>query len=204
MTTGRLEAFSDGVFAVAITLLALDIKVPEGAGQDLPHQLAQQWPSYVSYLVSFFVIGVIWMNHHAVFDHLARADRALMALNLFLLLWVVLIPWATNLMATYMQEGGGAERAAALVYTGTMTMMGTAAGAIWVYASRDRRLLGVDLSDEEIRSRTRSFTVGAPVYAVAALVALFSAPGALAINAALAIYYALPAGGAMRAPEAPG
>jgi uncharacterized membrane protein len=85
-----------------------------------------------------------------------------------------------------------------------MTMMGAAIGAIWVYASRDRRLLGVDLSDEEIRRRTRSFTIGVPLYVLAALLALVSAPACLAINAALAIYYALPAGGAMRAPEAPG
>ena len=201
MSTGRLEAFSDGVFAVAITLLVLEIKVPEGAGQDLPHRLAEQWPSYVSYLVSFFVIGVIWMNHRAVFAHLSRADRPLIGLNLFLLLWVVLIPWATELLANYMREGGAAERAAALVYTGTMTMMGSAFGALWIYASRGRRLLGVELSDAEIRSRTRSFAIGAPVYALAALVAIVSAPASLAINALLAIYYALPSGGMMRDPR---
>jgi uncharacterized membrane protein len=197
---GRLEAFSDGVFAVAITLLVLEIKVPEVPGHELPHALAQQWPSYASYAVSFFVIGVIWMNHHSVFEHLARADRALMAWNLFLLLWIVLIPWATNLLATYMREGGDGERTAALVYTGTMTLMGVAFGQLWIHASRDRRLLGVDLSDEEIRRRTRRFALGAPVYALAAVVAIFSAPVCLAINAALALYYAVPGGGMMRHP----
>ena len=200
MNKGRLEAFSDGVFAVAITLLVLEIKVPEVPGHDLPHALAQQWPSYVSYVVSFIVIRVIWMNHHAVFEHIGRADRGLMAWNLFLLLWIVLIPWATDLLATYMREGGEGERTAALVYTGTMTLMGVAFGQLWMYASRDRRLLGVDLSDAEIRTRTRRFVLGAPVYALAALVALVSAPLCLAINAALAIYYALPRGGAIRHP----
>jgi uncharacterized membrane protein len=199
--TSRLEAFSDGVFAIAITLLVLEIKVPENAGDDLPHQLAEQWPSYASYVVSFFVIGVIWMNHHAVFEHIGRIDLRLMGLNLFLLLWIVLIPWPTHLLAEYMREGGVAERTAALVYTGTMTMMGVAFGALWSYAARDRRLLEVDLSDEEIRRRTFRFRIGAPLYAAAALVALVSAPACLAINAALALYYALPGAGMMPSPS---
>lgn len=203
MSKARLEAFSDGVFAVAITLLVLEIKVPHGTGE-LSRQLLHQWPSFASYVVSFVVIGVIWMNHHAVFEHLGRADRVLMWLNIFLLLWVVLIPWATDLLAIYMREGGEAERTAALVYTGTMTMMGFAFGQLWSYAARDRRLLGVDLSDAEIRRRTRRFALGAPVYALAAVVAIFSAPVCLAINAVLAIYYALPGGGMMRSPAGRG
>src|SRR5436190_1571551 len=136
MPKGRVEALSDGVIAIAITLLVLEIKVPENAGDDLPHQLAEQWPSYVSYVVSFFVIGVIWLNHHALLAHLARVDRPLMSLNLFLLFTIALIPWPTNLLATYMREGGDAERVAALVYAGTMTLMGIAFGAIWTYSSR--------------------------------------------------------------------
>jgi uncharacterized membrane protein len=200
MPTNRLEAFSDGVFAIAITLLVLEIKVPEGAGEDLPHQLAQQWPSYLSYVVSFAVIGIIWMNHHAVIDHLREADRPLMGLNLFLLLWIGLIPWPTHLLAEYMREGGKAEQVAALVYAGTMTMMGVAFGLLWTYASRGRRLIGGDMSDEEIRRRTRRFTIGSPIYALSIVVALFSAPACLAIIAALAVYYALPQGGMMRSP----
>jgi uncharacterized membrane protein len=200
MTKSRLEAFSDGVFAVAITLLVLEIKVPEVEGSSLPHALAQQWPSYASYVVSFIVIGVIWMNHNAVFAHLGRVDRGLMAWNLFLLLWIVLIPWATHLLAAYMREGGAGERTAALVYTGTMAFMGVAFVQLWMHAARDRRLLGVDLSDAEIRQRTRRFALGAPIYALAAVVAIFSAPLCLAINAALAIYYAVPGGGMMRHP----
>src|SRR4051794_37637745 len=79
MSKDRVEALSDGVIAIAITLLILEIDVPEGAGENLPHQLAEQWLSYLSYVVSFFVIGVIWLNHHALFSHLARVDRKLMA-----------------------------------------------------------------------------------------------------------------------------
>ncbi len=201
MSKARVEAFSDGVIAIAITLLILEIKVPEGAGQDLPHQLAEQWPSYVSYVVSFFVIGVIWLNHHALFMHLGRVDRKLTAINLVLLFSIALIPWPTHLLAAYMQEGGDAERLAALIYSATMVLMGVSFGAIWTYAARDRRLLGSDLTDEDIRSRTRSFTVGAPLYILALIVAVFSAPLCLAINALLAVYYAVPGLGMMRHPE---
>jgi uncharacterized membrane protein len=201
MSKARLEAFSDGVIAIAITLLILEIKVPEGAGQDLPRRLAEQWPSYASYVVSFFVIGVIWLNHHALFAHLARADRKLMALNLVLLFTIATIPWPTSLLATYMREGGDSERLAALIYSGTMLAMGVAFGSLWRYAARDRRLLGSDLTDEEIRSRTLRFTIGSPIYLVALLVALVSAPASLAINAALAVYYAIPGAGMMRHPE---
>jgi uncharacterized membrane protein len=200
MSTRRLEAFSDGVFAIAITLLVLEIRVPEGAGESLAHDLGEQWPSYLSYVVSFLVIGIIWMNHHAVIDHLREADRPLMGLNLFLLLWIGLIPWPTHLVAEYMREGGDPERVAALVYAGTMTLMGVAFGLLWSYASRGRRLIGSDLSDAEIARRTRRFTIGAPIYGLSILVALFSAPACLAIIAALAVYYALPQGGMMRGP----
>jgi uncharacterized membrane protein len=201
MSKQRLEAFSDGVIAIAITLLILEIKVPEGAGEQLPHRLAQQWPSYVSYAVSFFVIGVIWLNHHALFAHLGRVDRKLMALNLVLLFTIATIPWPTSLLASYMREGGDAERLAALIYSGTMLAMGVAFGSLWTYAARDRRLLGTDLSDDEIRRRTLRFTIGAPIYLVALLVAFVSAPACLAINAALAVYYATPGAGMMRHPE---
>jgi hypothetical protein len=121
--------------------------------------------------------------------------------NLLLLLWIALIPWPTRLVAEYMREGGDGERVAALVYAGTMTMMGIAFAVLWSYASRGRRLLGGELSDAEIAHRTRRFTIGAPIYAVSIVVALFSAPACLAIIAALAVYYALPQGGMMRGPS---
>ena len=200
MDTKRLESFSDGVFAIAITLLVLEIHVPEAAGDRLAHELAAQWPSYLAYVVSFSVIGIIWMNHHAVVDHLRVANRPFMGLNLFLLLWVGLIPWPTQMVAEYMREGGDGERVAALVYSGTMTMMGVSFGLLWGYASRDRRLLGSDLDDAEIARRTRRFQLGAPIYVVSIVVALFSAPASIAIIAALAVYYAVPQGGMMRGP----
>src|ERR1700712_2371403 len=109
MDTRRLESFSDGVFAIAITLLVLEIRVPEMAGDRLAHELAAQWPSYLAYVVSFLVIGIIWINHHAVVDHLRVANRPFMGINLFLLFCVGLIPWPTQLVAQYMRAGGDAE-----------------------------------------------------------------------------------------------
>jgi uncharacterized membrane protein len=197
VSTSRIEAFSDGVFAIAITLLVLEIHVPERPPHGLGRALLDQWPAYASYVVSFFVIGIIWVNHHAVFDHLEHADRPLLFLNLLLLLWIGLLPWPTNVLGTYMQEGGADERIAAVLYTGTMTLMGFSFGALWRYAAGHGELLAQKLSAQEIRTSTRRFVVGAPIYGLAMLVALVNAPVCLAINALLAVYYALPAGGAV-------
>jgi uncharacterized membrane protein len=195
--TERTETFSDGVFAIAITLLVLEIGVPVPGEGSLGHALVEQWPAYASYLVSFFTIGIIWINHHAVFAGLARADRGLLILNLLLLAWVALIPWPTHLIAEYMREGGSDERVAALVYAGTMAGMGLSFGALWTYATRNRRLVGDWLSDEQIRARTVRFTVGGPIYVAAMLLALVAAVASLAVIGALAVYYLLPAGGAV-------
>jgi uncharacterized membrane protein len=121
MTRARVEAFSDGVFAIAITLLVLDIPVPQVARGQLGDALLDNWPDYAAYVVSFAIIGLIWINHHAVFGYVERVDRGLLFLNLNLLLWTALIPWPTRLLAEFMQAGGSDERTAALVYALTMT-----------------------------------------------------------------------------------
>ena len=102
MDRSRLEAFSDGVFAVAITLLVLNLTVAGPGHGALTHQLGSHWPSFAAYLISFFVIGIIWVNHHALVRTILVVDRLLLFLNLVLLLWVVLIPFATGLVAEYM------------------------------------------------------------------------------------------------------
>jgi uncharacterized membrane protein len=196
--TSRLEAFSDGVFAIAITLLVLEIPVPHVEHGKLADRLLDQWPSYAAYVVSFAIIGIIWMNHHAVFGYVRRADRGLLLLNLNLLLWVVLIPWPTSRLAEYMREGGSDERAAALVYALTMTLMGVSFGGIWLYIARRAQIGSLaELAPSEVRARTRRFVVGAPLYALSIGLALVSAPACLAVNALLAVYYALPGGGAV-------
>lgn len=196
MTTERLEAFSDAVFAIAITLLVLEIAVPEEHTDGLAHALAAQWPTYLAYVVSFFIIGIIWINHHAVFSAFDRADRTLLMLNLLLLAWVALIPWPTSLIATYMREGGEDEQVAALVYAGTMAGMGITFSALWIYATRRRRLVAEWLSDDQIRARTARFVLGAPLYLVAMAASSIAAVVSVAIIGVLAVYYAFAAGGA--------
>jgi uncharacterized membrane protein len=142
MSLGRLEAFSDGVFAIAITLLVLEIPVPTVAPGGLSETLLDQWPDYAAYVVSFAIIGIIWINHHSVFGYVERVDRGLLFLNLNLLLWVALIPWPTSLLAEYMQSGGSNERAAALVYATTMTLMGASFGCLWLNTSHTARESG--------------------------------------------------------------
>jgi uncharacterized membrane protein len=196
MTKSRLEAFSDGVFAVAITLLVLEINVP--GGENLWHQLKEEWPSFASFFVSFWVIGIIWVNHHGVIDHLKRADRGVLYLNLVVLMSVVLIPFATALMAEHLKSGAD-EHVAAAVYAGAFALMAVAFGVLWEYITRHREKLGVELSDEEVRRRSLAFQIGNPFYAIAVVVAFISPAVVLVIIGALAVYYMI---SGMRSPDA--
>ncbi len=177
MTKNRLEAFSDGVFAVAITLLVLEIGIPEG--DDLWHKLGEEWPSFASFFVSFWVIGIIWVNHHGVIDHLKRADRGVLYLNLLVLMSVVLIPFATALMAEHLNSGED-EHVAAAVYAASFVLMAVAFGVLWEYITRHREKLGVELT-------------------VALIVAFISPAAVLVIIGALAVYYMV---AGMRSPDA--
>jgi uncharacterized membrane protein len=203
MSTGRLEAFSDGVFAVAITLLVLDIHPPGDAhsADELWRRLGDLWPHYAAYAVSFLVIGIVWVNHHAVMDLIARVDRQLAFLNLLLLMAVALIPFATAVLADYLARGGPAAHSAAAAYSGVISLMGIAFGALWIYASRDARLLVDDFPRGELPRITRRFVIGTPIYFSAIGVAFLSAPACLVMHAALATYYALSRqGGGMARP----
>ena len=140
MRTARLEAFSDGVFAIAITLLVLEVPVPEAESGRLAEALLHQWPSYASYVVSFLIIGIIWVNHRAMFEQIRRIDRMVLFLNLLLLLCVAFVPFPTGLLADYIHAGHD-QGVAALVYSGTMTAMGFAFSSIWIYARAGKRLL---------------------------------------------------------------
>src|SRR5438128_9484237 len=133
--SARLEAFSDGVFAVAITLLALDLAVDGPGHGSLAHQLADHWPSFVAYVVSFFVIGITWVNHHALVDSFRKVDRSLMFLNLVLLMFVVAIPFATSTMSTYLRNGGNDAHVAAALYGSLCARVCLSCGAIFVLSS---------------------------------------------------------------------
>lgn len=189
MRTGRLEALSDGVFAVAITLLVLGIAVPESTHGRLAHLLLNQWPQFAAYAVSFVLIGIIWVNHHAVFDQFTRVDRPLLFLNILLLLFVVLIPLGTALLARYI-EAGSDSHVAAVFYSGVFLCLSIGFTLIWGYALRTPGVLLHPLYGSAAwASLIRFSVVGLSVYTVTILVALVSAVLCLVIHALIAIYY---------------
>jgi uncharacterized membrane protein len=187
--TSRIEAFSDGVFAIAITLLVLEIKAPVHS-ENLWHDLGRLWPSYLAFVVSFFTIGVIWVNHHHQFELFVRADRTLMFLNLLLLLWVAFIPFPTSVVAEYFREGSQ-EDVASAVYAGTFLAMGLSFFAMWTYAGR-ARLLDKSVTGAQLRLLSRRNMVGEIGYAVAVGLAFVSAPASLALCGLIALYYVHP------------
>ena len=190
LKTARLEAFSDGVLAIAITLLVIEIKVPEDTAH-LWEQLGHLWPSYLGYVISFLVIGLIWANHHAMFDHIASADRVLLFLNTILLMLVALIPFTAGVLASALRNHEG-ERTAVVLYGAVLVAGGLPFNAIWEYARRGHRLLGDTITPEEARTMSRRFLKGPLLYGVGiALGALLPVLGIIAFSL-LIPYYWLP------------
>jgi uncharacterized membrane protein len=192
VSTGRLESFSDGVIAVAITLLVLNIAVPKPPSPHLGHALGVQWPVYAAYVTSFLTIGIIWINHHVMISRLARADHTILILNLVLLLTIAVIPFGTSLMATYLKQGQG-DKLAAGIYAGIFLAMGVAFGALNRQILLHRtHLLKLQMSLEQRRKILARGRAGIPPYMIATGIAAVSAYASVAICAALAVFYALP------------
>jgi uncharacterized membrane protein len=185
----RAEAFADGVFAVAITLLVLDLKVPSAITHGLGRELLDQWPNYAAFVVSFLTIGIIWLNHHSLFDRLTVVDRPLLLLNLLFLLSVCTIPFPTAVLAASLRAGQG-EAVGAGLYGGTMAVMGLFFALMWVYAVR-RRLVPRELvPGEAVAGFLARFAMGGPIYAATIGLSVWQARWSLAVYAALALYYA--------------
>ena len=188
MSKDRTEAFSDGVFAVAITLLVLNIAVPNVGRGGLGEALKAQWPVYASYAVSFLTIGIIWVNHHAVFRYIKEVDRTLLFCNLFLLMAVAIIPFSTNLLGRYLQAGHD-DRIAAAVYGGVMAHMSLWFGALWGYAVTHPHLLSSHLDAQRARATFPRFASGVVIYLLTIGIAFINAKLSLAVYALLAVYY---------------
>jgi len=184
----RLEAFSDGVFAVAITLLVFNLAVPGPGHEPLGAQLASHWPAFAAYVVSFLTIGIIWVNHHALFQGFSRVDRVLLFLNLLLLFFIVSIPFATTTLASYLKDGGPDAALAAAIYEAVFLGMSLAFGALFWWSIR-REHLKMPLTGTQARVALIRFAGGNVVYAAAIGVAFLSAPASLLISALLAVYY---------------
>ena len=189
--TGRVEAFSDGVFAIAMTLLVLNVKVPN---TDQPGQLGsllwQQWPSYLAFVISFAFIGIMWVNHHRLFVHIRRIDHMLLVLNGALLLGVTAVPFPTAVLAQYL--GKADEKAATMLYAGTYVVVAIFFNVLWRYAASGHRLLGEEVDEAEVNRITRQYAYGPLLYLACFVLAYINVAASLALNVALAIFFALP------------
>ena len=196
--TGRLEAFSDGVFAVAITLLVLNIKIP---GIDLPpgklpndtalwQTLGGEWPMLAAYITSFATIGIMWLNHHRLFVHIKRINTVLVLLNLLLLLVIVFIPVPTALLAEYFPSLS--QHAAAVIYSGTCLFMACCFNLLWRYASYHNRLLGKNADTRAVMAISRQYLFGPVSYLIAFGLAWINTPASIILNFILALFFAVP------------
>lgn len=170
-STGRVEAFSDGVFAIAITLLVLEIGVPEGELDDLWAGIADQWPSYFAYVTSFITIGAIWLGHHAIFRRLQSADAPVMQANLLLLMLVSFLPFPTKLLAQAI-DAPSQETAAVFLYGVVLLAISVTASLLWRHIAANRDLLEPDVTDEEVESITKVVTPNIGFYLLIILLGL--------------------------------
>jgi uncharacterized membrane protein len=188
MNKNRVETFSDGVFAIAITLLVLTIAQPADY-RHLADELGRQWPSLAAYVVSFIVIGIMWLNHHTVFSHLKLVDRGMFYCNLLLLMTIVFIPYPTGVFGEALRQGQGA-RTAAVFYSVCMAINACTWAGLWLYASIGRRLLHDDFPEKQRKLSTVLFVIGPLFYGAAIAIALVSPYICLAFHGLLALYYA--------------
>lgn len=205
--TNRLEAFSDGVFAVAITLLVLNIKIP---GLDLSpdkllpdvcdagsrscltlwQTLLNEWPMLIAYSTSFATIGVMWLNHHRLYKHIKRINTALILLNLLLLALIVFIPVPTALLAEYLVRPD--LHTAVLLYSGTNVFMAICFNLLWHYASNGNRLLGKNVDMRTVTAINQQYLFGPLFYVISFVVGVFSVPACITLNFIWALFFALP------------
>ena len=188
--TERLEAFSDGVFAIAITLLVLDIALPANAASHLLHSLGQLWPTYLAYVASFSTIGATWLGHNAITEYLERVDPAFVRINLLLLLVVAFLPFPTKLFADYI-DNTTLERIAATFYGVTLLLASTLLLLLWRYAVR-KQLVRPDADDEEIQLLTQRLTPGLVGYLVLIAAGLFDPIIAVIGYFVIALFYIIP------------
>jgi uncharacterized membrane protein len=182
--TARLETFSDGVFAIAATLLILEIRLGETGS--VTHGLLHLWPSYAAYAISFLTIGIMWINHHSLFRQIGSVDRTFLALNVLFLMVIAFIPFPTEVLAAHLHHDA---KAAAFFYGLTNVAMAAMFGAVWFYAATGRRLIAPDADQRTISGISRSFRPGVPLYTLATLSALLSSWLALGLYAGLALFY---------------
>jgi uncharacterized membrane protein len=191
--TARLEAFSDGVFAIAVTLLILEVHVPSPeslAGHDLFRALYDIWPKIATFVTSFLTIGIMWVNHHRMFTHIRRSDNGLLIFNLLLLLLITAVPFPTALLGDYLREEYAQQ--AAIIYSATFVLTAIAFNLLWRYAASGNRLIDRHADRKAVAAITRQYSFGPLLYGVAVALAFVSPWASLALNFLLAAFFALP------------
>jgi uncharacterized membrane protein len=195
--TGRLEAFSDGVFAVAITLLVLGLQVPklgdQASATAVASALAHEWPSYISFVTSFFTVLILWVSHHSIFKLVHKTSARLLFANGLLLMLATVVPFSTDLVTQYLQFP--AAKVACAVYGGVFVLMSLAFSLLWYGVLADRTLLRPDASTEVIERINRSYRIGPPAYLAATVGAFISPYVTIGICTALWIFWAFTARG---------
>ena len=187
MPKNRLEAFSDGIFAFAATLLILNLMV---SGVSLGSELLRIWSSYVAYAISFITIGIIWINHHAVMHQVGHVNRLFLMLNVLFLMLIAFIPFPTRLLALYVTDPTQAEPAA-LAYGVTLTLTAVFFNLLWRYAASGRRLLRENADDRTVEGISRSYLPGPFIYLAATAVALVSPRASALLYVGIAVFYVL-------------
>jgi uncharacterized membrane protein len=188
LSTNRLEAFSDGVFAVAITLLVLNLQVPQIAtGSELVPRLGALWPKLLSYALSFVLVGIYWVAHHNTFHYIQRSDRNLLWLNILLLMCIVFLPFPTALLGEYPEQ-----RVSVIIYAGTLVLTGLLLQALWWYATSRYRLVDRNIDPRLVQQATRRNLAGPLIYLLAIGISVFSVPASLLLFILVPLYYILP------------
>lgn len=190
--TGRIEAFSDGVFAIAVTLLVLELHVPELKGGDTPvhllDALKMQWPGYIAFIISFFSIFIIWVNHHKVFKQIYKRNTGLMFANGLILFLVSLVSYPSALLARFFLTDS--KQLSVTIYTGFFVLINLAFNILWQQATLDKKLLRPEISDAAIRQLRNNYLYGFPTYLAAFVVSFFYPDLALVICVLLWIFWA--------------
>jgi TMEM175 potassium channel family protein len=191
LSTTRIAAFSDSVFAFAATLLVLNIKIPEvlptQLTTELPRQVLHLWPQLLSYMMSFVIVGIYWVAHHVMFHHIKRSDRVLLWLNIAFLMCIAFIPFPTGLISRY-----GAVQTAVVVYAGTLTITGVLLEILWWYATRGHYLVEKELPDRVVRLGTIKTIIAPCAYALSIAVSFLSPKLCILFFVAVPAFYILP------------
>src|SRR5215471_1130929 len=188
LSTNRLEALSDGVFAVAITLLVLNLQVPQlTSGSELVSRLGALWPKLLSYALSFVIVGIYWVAHHNTFHYITRSDRNLLWLNILLLMCIVFIPFPTALLGQYPEQ-----RVSIIIYAGTLVITGLVLQMLWWYATSGCRLVDREIDPRLVQRATRRNLMAPLLYLLAISISVFSIPASLVLFLLVPVYYILP------------